>query len=212
MTGRSIPKRPTEKKSVVTRRQLLKAGSTLLETSSIIDIRIEDIVKEAGVSIGTFYIYFSDKYDMFRQLLHEIVDRGYEKFTRLEYDRPRIDRIRAAVRANLEDWQQHGGILASLHQLSLSHVEFSDFLEEELRRPFTERLKEEIESSIARGYARPIDAGIAADVVGTLLSWTFMRWIGMDRMPYDDVEVDHLVDTLALLWYRALYAADPPEA
>jgi len=47
-----------------TRQILLDAVKTLLEKHQFDDITVQDILNEAGVSRGTFYKYFTDKYDI----------------------------------------------------------------------------------------------------------------------------------------------------
>jgi AcrR family transcriptional regulator len=200
-----------ERKSVVTRRHILAAGRALLDETSITDLTVDDIVREAGVAVGTFYLYFSDKYDMLKALLREVVERCFqEDFVQLDHRIPRYERIRIAIRSNFNAWLEHCGTMASLHRLAMVRSDFEVFFEDELRRPFSDRLEAEIRSSIERGYARPVDPRAAADIIGTMITWTFMRWIGMRRPPYAGADLDALTESMAMIWYRALYAEDPP--
>lgn len=48
-----------------TRLLVFNTALKLLEHKDFEDIKIRDIVSEAGVSIGTFYNYFSTKLDVF---------------------------------------------------------------------------------------------------------------------------------------------------
>lgn len=51
---------------------LFQAGYDLFTTKGIHDTAISDIVKQAGVAKGTFYLYFRDKYDLMdRIVLHK---------------------------------------------------------------------------------------------------------------------------------------------
>jgi AcrR family transcriptional regulator len=49
--------------------KLLDAGMIELDGHGLQGIRVDDVVKRAGVSHGTFYLYFSNKDDLFRTLL-----------------------------------------------------------------------------------------------------------------------------------------------
>jgi AcrR family transcriptional regulator len=49
--------------------KLLKAGMIELDEHGLHAIRVDDVVQRAGVSHGTFYLYFSNKDDLFRTLL-----------------------------------------------------------------------------------------------------------------------------------------------
>lgn len=51
------------------RAAMLNAAYKLFTTKGIIRTSISDIVEEAGVAKGTFYLYFEDKYDIGKQLV-----------------------------------------------------------------------------------------------------------------------------------------------
>lgn len=47
------------------------AGFKLYTEKGVVDTSIDDIVKEAGVGKGTFYLYFKDKYDLLEKLISQ---------------------------------------------------------------------------------------------------------------------------------------------
>jgi AcrR family transcriptional regulator len=47
-------------------RRLLEAGLVEFEERGFPGVRVDDVVKRAGISHGTFYLYFSNKEDLFR--------------------------------------------------------------------------------------------------------------------------------------------------
>ena len=57
-----------------TLRKLLDAGIEAFGRDGFHATRVQDIVKLAGTSHGTFYLYFSNKEDLFRQLAADIGD------------------------------------------------------------------------------------------------------------------------------------------
>jgi AcrR family transcriptional regulator len=57
-----------------TLRKLLDAGIEVFGRNGFHATRVQDIVKHAGTSHGTFYLYFSNKEDLFRQLAADIGD------------------------------------------------------------------------------------------------------------------------------------------
>ena len=48
---------------------LLKSAFDLFTKTDIHSVSVQDIVKQAGVAKGTFYLYFKDKYDIFHKLI-----------------------------------------------------------------------------------------------------------------------------------------------
>lgn len=69
------------------RRNLLETAFTLFTTKGITKTSIAEIVDQAGVAKGTFYLYFQDKYDIEEKLIaykanqifhHALVNSRYE--------------------------------------------------------------------------------------------------------------------------------------
>src|SRR4029077_12750726 len=57
-----------------TMRQLLDAGVEVFASKGYFAARVDDIVKLARTSHGTFYLYFANKEDLFRALAAEVAD------------------------------------------------------------------------------------------------------------------------------------------
>ncbi len=52
-------------------RKLLEAGMIEFEERGFGGVRVDDVVKRAGISHGTFYLYFANKEDLFKALLRD---------------------------------------------------------------------------------------------------------------------------------------------
>ena len=52
-----------------TLRNLLEAGLAEFDERGFQAVRVDDIVRRAQISHGTFYLYFSNKEDLFKALL-----------------------------------------------------------------------------------------------------------------------------------------------
>ena len=52
-------------------RRLLEAGMVEFEDRGFHGVRVDDVVRRAGISHGTFYLYFSNKEDLFKALLKD---------------------------------------------------------------------------------------------------------------------------------------------
>jgi len=57
-----------------TMRKLLDAAMTVLEKRGYHAARVDDIVKVARTSHGTFYLYFANKEDLFRALITDVAE------------------------------------------------------------------------------------------------------------------------------------------
>ncbi|WP_297425933.1 TetR/AcrR family transcriptional regulator [Clostridium sp.] len=73
----------TKKKKQLKEKELLSAAYNLFLKNGIEKTSIDDIAKNAGVAKGTFYLYFSDKYDILNKLIlqksNEIIREGLAK-------------------------------------------------------------------------------------------------------------------------------------
>ena len=59
-------------------RQLLDAGGEVFATKGYYAARVDDIVKLAETSHGTFYLYFANKEELFRALAAEVSDEMHD--------------------------------------------------------------------------------------------------------------------------------------
>lgn len=53
--------KPIQKRAIATREKLLATAKALIENDSFEALRVEDVVKSAGVAKGTFFSHFKDK-------------------------------------------------------------------------------------------------------------------------------------------------------
>ncbi|MGH9227862.1 MAG: TetR/AcrR family transcriptional regulator [Acidimicrobiales bacterium] len=67
---------PRRRQGVETRAKLLDAAVPALAENGYHASRVDDIVRLAGVSHGTFYLYFANKDDLFRTLAERCADEA----------------------------------------------------------------------------------------------------------------------------------------
>ncbi|MCP4615457.1 MAG: TetR/AcrR family transcriptional regulator [Bradyrhizobium sp.] len=70
-TGRAAISRPAPKteRGVRTRAALLRAAERCFGDRGFHAVSVNDITEEAGIAIGTFYLYFTDKLEVFRAVV-----------------------------------------------------------------------------------------------------------------------------------------------
>lgn len=75
MTRKPVPNPdalPKTERGRARREQILRAAEKVIGQKGYTEASIADITKEAGTALGTFYIYFSSKEDIFSQLVMEM--------------------------------------------------------------------------------------------------------------------------------------------
>jgi AcrR family transcriptional regulator len=98
-------------------RRLLEAALVEFEERGFPAVRVDDVVKRAGISHGTFYLYFSNKEDLFQALMRdaiqdvEIVAGDFPVVTRDEAGRRAL---RTWVHQFFRAYSAHGTVLRTL--------------------------------------------------------------------------------------------------
>jgi AcrR family transcriptional regulator len=103
-------------------RRLLEAGLAEFDERGFGAVRVDDIVRRASTSHGTFYLYFSNKEDLFKALLRDALS----DMATITDAFPVVTR-NAAGRAALRDWVQlfcdtyaaHAAVIRILSQAEL---------------------------------------------------------------------------------------------
>ena len=78
---------PKQERSKETKQNILKAGMELFSEKSYYKTNSKEIAKRAGVSIGSFYMYFSDKKELFKELLIDYHKKIKAVLKNIEIDR-----------------------------------------------------------------------------------------------------------------------------
>ncbi|HXU23459.1 MAG TPA: TetR/AcrR family transcriptional regulator [Tepidiformaceae bacterium] len=205
------PPRRGAKGSPERRALLMDAALRVFDQRTIVDVTVEDIVQEAGVARGTFYIYFKDKYDILTALANRLNAQLFEaSHLRSERHAPPFERIQTSLRAVLHAWTEHAGLYRSLTQMALSRPDFLE-LNQRNRSVFLRQIRSDIERSIERGHARPINPAVTAKALAAMMDWLCLLWFGLGEEPYPGAteDLDTVAEALARLWFRVIYASDP---
>lgn len=83
--------RPRTKSGAERRRDLLDAGLAVFTRRGVTAATLDEVVREAGVAKGTFYLYFPSKEHLLLALQHD-------------FETTLVDRVDAAVAATGDDW------------------------------------------------------------------------------------------------------------
>src|ERR1044071_5493088 len=111
----SLPADPKQARSKQTKKKIIQAAIQLFQDRGYEKTTSNDIAAEAGVSVGSFYVYFTDK----RQLLLTIFDRLADELFKNIFDGMRPEhlfdsdlraRIKQAVANTIVDKQKHAEI------------------------------------------------------------------------------------------------------
>lgn len=186
-----------------TMRKLLDAAMEVLDERGYHGTRVNDVVKIANTSHGTFYLYFSNKEDLIRALTMEAASEA----TSLSYnalveagaalDGESWDHLRRWIGDYSALWSRYAPLFRSWTDLAVIDEGVSD----QVRRMIT-ALNEAMALRIAAAHpAGDLDPEVTGMAVLAMLDrFHFMREF-MGR-PVDE----NALDTLATMVHRALFA------
>ena len=183
----------------LTRRKLLDAGAQVFAAKGYFATRVDDIVKVARTSHGTFYLYFSNKEDLFRALAGEVADAMRDLAEHLAPLRPG-NRGRADLRAwiaQLSDLYEHNGpVIRAWTEAEIGGTEFGR-LGTDVLSQFTRVLYQRI-AEVAPSDLDPTVASLAlVAMLERLNYYVLSRQVRIDR--------DAMIDTLARVMHAALF-------
>ncbi len=199
------PNGPRSRKGIQTRARLVEAAKQVFEEAGFLEARISDIAERAGLSHGSFYHYFDSKEQIFREVAEQVDERLSAPMSAVIFARSSVlapaERIREAIRRNLESYQGEARIIGVIEQVSRydEHVSASRFAR---HRDYTDQIAESIRQLQVRGMADPeLDPRIAAAALGAMTSRFAEMWLVQHLV---DCDLDDAVDQLAALFANAL--------
>jgi AcrR family transcriptional regulator len=176
----------------------------VLEQRGYHQTRIADITKQANTSVGAFYLHFSGKYELFRQLLIDVEDEVYGELTpRLAATADPRDRIAETNRLYLQAFRRNAQLWRVIEEASLSDPEPSRVLSERLRL-YRSRTERAIARWQAAGDVDPeLDATLAAEMLGSMTERCAYHWFVFGDPP----DLEAATEQLTTLWLNMLGVA-----
>lgn len=182
--------------------RLLDAGMEVLRDRGYHAARVDDIVRVADMSHGTFYLYFANKEDLFRALAIECAEEMKALADGLGPVDPGEDglaEVHAWLARFLETYRRYGAVIRA-------------WMEDQLSDRRLVRLGGEAFSSIAGSLVERITEAAPANVrdpelaAAALLAMVerFTYFVTSRGLEFDD---DELLDTLAVMIHRGFFGA-----
>jgi AcrR family transcriptional regulator len=186
-----------------TEASIMAATERLLATTPLGKLSVTDIVREAKISRGTFYFWFSSKFAVVIALLAESMDEMYEASLPImshpdgeSYD----EALRTGVQAAAEVWERHRFVLRAAVQHWHNDADIRTVLFELVDWQST-ALAEVIERGRAEGAIAP---GPPAKELAATLIWSSQYCLYIAGLQDDRAAHDTTTDTLSWLWTKAL--------
>ena len=200
-SGASAQPEPKNKRGERTRQQLLDAATSAFVRNGYVDCAVEDIIREADISRGTFYAHFKSKKAIFAAIIGRSIEARLTSTDVSGVDVPLVrDRIEASVRMFLDSFRKSKGLSLVIEQAAFHDPSFRQ-IRLIIRDSFARRIAKGVRSQQARGIADPqvdpAEAGLAIVSMMTYYAQTEMGW--RDRRPSEE-----MVEVLTHFWVRGI--------
>lgn len=196
------------------RDELMQAGMTLFSQKGYHNTKVSDVVREAGVAQGTFYLYFDSKADLFAALLEEFISLITEAVSAIAVDMDSIRtpvqfaaRIRRAVEAILTVYRDN----AALARIFIREGSSLDEKSTDRWKNTIDRLAElgaaVMDEGIERGFIPPQNTKVVPYCVLGMYERAAYRWLVEDQ----SMEVDELAEALTRYEMLGISGVASPE-
>ncbi len=191
------------------RTQILGCAKRVFSRKGFHNAKVADLIHQAGIARGTFYLYFTGKRDIFDTLLDELLQELRLRIQPIEMGPGApapLDQLKANVRRILELMTQE----PDLFQILLRHASGLDQQAAAVLQTFYDRvlalIERSLEHGIRLGLIRPCDTQMAAIcILGTIKE--VAEWLTVQGRKAPDLDV--LAEDLLGFGLRGVYAHRP---
>jgi AcrR family transcriptional regulator len=163
--------------------QILDAAAAVFSRLGFHEARMDDIVRESGLSKGTLYWYFTSKDAIITGLMQRIFDLGMGGLRRLEgADGPVRERLLDYTRRLGDDFQRLSAVQSiafEFYAVAARHKTVRQFLKEYFKQ-YRATVARLIAQGIERGEFRPVEPDTVATTLAALYEGLVLLWF-VDR-------------------------------
>jgi AcrR family transcriptional regulator len=205
-TAAATPPRELRARGQRTQQRLLDAGVEVFAKRGYHTARVDDIVKVAKTSHGTFYLYFANKEDLFRALAETVATEMRalaDALPPMSADAEGVKALRAWLVSFADLYEHYGPVIRAWTEAEIGESEFGRMGTDVLTE-FTRILVDRVQAA-APTDLDPIVASIAlVAMIERCNYYVLTRQVQIDR--------DAMISTLAAVTHAALFGASDSSA
>ena len=167
--GKREPAEPSEPRPVTTnqkeqrRDDILKAASRVFSEKGYHGTKVSDITQEAGISTGTFYFYFDDKLELFKEVVDDIMNYLKQKAAVvLREEKDFVSRSVARARLFHEYYNRYAEIMFLLRSEMAGEEGWPREKVEKIYDEITRPIIRDLEQGMGSGDFRKVDPKLTA--------------------------------------------------
>jgi AcrR family transcriptional regulator len=177
--------------------QILQAATVVFARLGFHKARMDDIVKEAGLSKGAVYWYFKSKDEIITTILNRFMDRELENFQQISRGEGPIPiRLMMMVKSLAKEIEEISDLMPIIYEFYAVAAR-----EEAIRktihnyfRSFSTLLEEVIEVGIERGELRNVPPQDAAHTLVSMVEGCMLIWI-LGAFNHEEPDLEKMVES-----------------
>jgi AcrR family transcriptional regulator len=201
-----LVKKPRTKRGIDTLNRILSAAAQVFYQKGYGAANVNDIAKLAGVAIGTFYIYFDGKYNLYKFLLLQC---SHQIRKHLSLSTKQCATRREAERMGLKCWLEYTVKNPYIYNLIWESLYVDRKLFIDYYDIFCRSYLRGIKTAQDKGEVLAIDGEVLAYVLMGATTFLGLNW-GVFKEESDDL--DTVVDEFMKLLDHGMFAAGIPQA
>lgn len=209
-TGAPHPADSLTSRGRATRARLVAAARRTFEREGFLDTRVADIVAEAGMAHGTFYLYFTSKEDVFIAVVNDHLATIRSDAEILAPGGGPAEVIAAVNHAYVQAWSDHHRLMAAWAVAASQHQPIAALLEARTSEAIERTRRLLIRLQESGRVPRGLDPQVAAHALNSMV-----LQVCLDLFSGEDpsVDVDLVASTLTRLWVQGigLTPTEPPQ-
>jgi AcrR family transcriptional regulator len=189
-------------------RRLLDAGAEIFAERGYHAARVDDVVKRARISHGTFYLYFENKEDLFRALAMQVAGEMVELAEALPPVAPDAsgrEELHAWLERFADLYERYGAVIRAWTEAEIGGSEVGR-LGTEVHAEFSRMLGKRIRAAAGTDLDPQIAALALVAMIERLNYYVLAGQVGINRK--------QMLDVLAAVTHAALFGgpdAKPPD-
>jgi AcrR family transcriptional regulator len=200
-------------RGLATRDRLKAAARRVLDRKGYSQMTVADVTKEAGVAAGLFHRYFPDLRTLTVELLNEVMEelgdtaRIEEGVTRGDW----MGRIHSHIAPSVANHALRPGLVRAMNQLAdespAFRAQLRNFYQAQL-----ELLSKQMPRLFPQAGLTPAESLLIAYALGGISEAALRERYILRNPAFRDLKLtpEEMADWLAVLFYRALFATNPP--
>ena len=192
----SMTDKETRKKRITTHRQeqILHAAMDVFSRKGYAAATIPDIARSAGLAVGTIYIYYPNKRELFVSVIRRLMTLPLVKIFESKANKDFFNTVQDALQDRFQMLQSDRlPVLLSLMGEIQHDPELEKLFYHKLLQPFLKRMEEMYAARIEAGEIRKIDPAVAVRMVGGMMMGLFLlKGLEGESSPINRIPQDQL--------------------